>query len=425
MPVYLARFDTGTTEFATALLEWPVPDGLLVPRSWSRLLLTERRLDWALRIASGPAAGIAFLMLTGPLGEQETIRALAEALLANEPPPGLSHARDPDEYDARVIRVPGVQLGVNHEGYHYRGVPLACDFRLYAPFASRPGGSDATYQVHFRRHSPGVETRREVRKYVAWLDLEKPFTEPVRAMQRLLAERLLSSGWLASEYLAVDDSAERQAWVKRIETQFAETTGQMGFSAPPLDEGDFSDVLFTGYHPLSDLGYAPHVAVRGAGLMSDEECRLLLGGNYSVHTGGSPAAAPDDRVDVFISYASSDYAYAADLCQFLESDGRRCWIAPRDIQRVLVPWPEAILQGIARARALIVLVSDTANVSVHVPREIERALDRRLAIVPVRLQNVMPAGQLEYLLATCQWLDAYDRDWGSALGELRGRLDAL
>ena len=102
-----------------------------------------------------------------------------------------------------------------------------------------------------------------------------------------------------------------------------------------------------------------------------------------------------------------------------------CWIAPRDIDRDILPYPEAIVRALAHARAVVVLLSDTANLSVHIPRELDLALERKLSIVPVRLQEVVPEGQLNYLLRTCQWLNAYGRDFRGAIDELVTRLRRL
>jgi hypothetical protein len=38
-----------------------------------------------------------------------------------------------------------------------------------------------------------------------------------------------------------------------------------------------------------------------------------------------------DPALTFISYSSPDAAIAAELCEALERDQRRCWIAPRDV----------------------------------------------------------------------------------------------
>src|SRR5271155_3108989 len=109
--------------------------------------------------------------------------------------------------------------------------------------------------------------------------------------------------------------------------------------------------------------------------------------------------------DVFISHSSKDKVYADALCAKLESEGIKCWIAPRDI----LPgetWATAIVDAIESAHLMVLLFSSHANTSPQVERELERALNKELPIVPLRIESVMPGKSLEYLLGTPHWLDA-------------------
>jgi hypothetical protein len=109
--------------------------------------------------------------------------------------------------------------------------------------------------------------------------------------------------------------------------------------------------------------------------------------------------------DIFISYSHSDKASADAACAILESEGLRCWIAPRDI----LPgseWTESIMVGLGGAKALVLLFSSRADASAQVRREVERALHHAIPIVPVRLEKVAPGRAMEYLISTQHWLDA-------------------
>jgi hypothetical protein len=78
---------------------------------------------------------------------------------------------------------------------------------------------------------------------------------------------------------------------------------------------------------------------------------------------------------VFLSHSSSDKDTAALVCSVLESLGIQCWIASRDI----LPganWPESIQQAIDDCKAMVVVFSKHTNFSMHVPREVERAIAR-------------------------------------------------
>jgi hypothetical protein len=89
----------------------------------------------------------------------------------------------------------------------------------------------------------------------------------------------------------------------------------------------------------------------------------------------------------------------------LEQAGVRCWVAPRDILAG-EEWAAAILRGISGARVMVLIFSNDANVSEHVRREVERAVNRGLTILPLRIEEVMPSGAMEYFLSSRHWLDA-------------------
>mgnify|MGYP001223827573 CR=1 FL=1 len=109
--------------------------------------------------------------------------------------------------------------------------------------------------------------------------------------------------------------------------------------------------------------------------------------------------------DILISYSSKDKPVADATCATLEAKGLRCWIAPRDILPG-ADWGESILDGIAGARAFVLLLSESANGSPQIKREVERAVHGGLPIFTVRIEDVRPAKALEYFLSTPHWMDA-------------------
>ena len=111
--------------------------------------------------------------------------------------------------------------------------------------------------------------------------------------------------------------------------------------------------------------------------------------------------------DIFISYSSKDKPTADAACAVIEGRGMRCWIAPRDI----LPgqdWGEAIVDGIHGARAFVLVFSSNANASPQIKREVERAVNHGLAIIPLRIEDVKPTKTLEYFISTPHWLDAFN-----------------
>ena len=127
--------------------------------------------------------------------------------------------------------------------------------------------------------------------------------------------------------------------------------------------------------------------------------------------------------DVFISYSHQDKATADAACATLEAAGIRCWIAPRDI----VPgmdWSEAIINAIAGAKVMVLIFSGHANDSPQIKREVERAVNKALAIIPVRIEDIGLGKTLEYFLSTPHWLDAFTPPLEERLKQLTAAVKA-
>jgi WD40 repeat protein len=110
--------------------------------------------------------------------------------------------------------------------------------------------------------------------------------------------------------------------------------------------------------------------------------------------------------DVFISHSSKDSDTAQKICALLEKSGISCWIAPRDV-RPGGNYDEEIIDGIETSDSVVMLLSENSNVSHHVKRELEIAINSGKTIFPIRIQNVMPGKSLKYYLAGKQWVEAW------------------
>jgi hypothetical protein len=121
--------------------------------------------------------------------------------------------------------------------------------------------------------------------------------------------------------------------------------------------------------------------------------------------------------DVFISHSSADKRAADAACALLEATGIKCWIAPRDI-RPGSDWGESIITAIEQTRVMLLLLSKQANSSPQIRREVERAVNRSVMIIPVRLENVLPARSLEFFLSTSHWMDAFPPPFENHLEKL-------
>jgi len=110
--------------------------------------------------------------------------------------------------------------------------------------------------------------------------------------------------------------------------------------------------------------------------------------------------------EVFISYSQPDQVCAHELVARLEADGIECWIAPRDIAPS-ADWAAEIIAAISSARTMVLVFSANSNDSPQVRREVERAVHKDLAILPFRIENVLPSKSLEYFLSAQHWMDAF------------------
>ena len=110
--------------------------------------------------------------------------------------------------------------------------------------------------------------------------------------------------------------------------------------------------------------------------------------------------------EIFVSYASQDRDAAFRIVAFLEQNGIRCWVAPRDVPPGM-EYGEAIIQGIAQSRALVLILSDQSNESQFVRKEVERAVSKTKPVLPVRIREVKPSGSLEFFISSSQWVDAW------------------
>ena len=108
----------------------------------------------------------------------------------------------------------------------------------------------------------------------------------------------------------------------------------------------------------------------------------------------------------FISHASEDAAIAATITEYLESNGVSCWVAPRDV----MPGREysaEIVDGIESSAVFVLVLSENANDSIYVKREVERAVSKGKPIFPIRVREVMPSKSLELFISSAHWIDAW------------------
>ncbi|HTD37235.1 MAG TPA: toll/interleukin-1 receptor domain-containing protein, partial [Candidatus Limnocylindrales bacterium] len=109
--------------------------------------------------------------------------------------------------------------------------------------------------------------------------------------------------------------------------------------------------------------------------------------------------------DVFICHSDSDAALAATVCDALEHAGITCWVAPRDVAPG-ARYAGQLTAAIETSRLVLLILSAKAIASHWVLSEIEIATNRRIPILPFRIEDVAPTGDMEIYIRALQWFDA-------------------
>lgn len=110
-------------------------------------------------------------------------------------------------------------------------------------------------------------------------------------------------------------------------------------------------------------------------------------------------------MQIFLSHSSADASVAGQICGQLEKNGIKCFIAPRDI-RPGKEYAEELINGIDESSALVLLMSQDANSSPHVLREVEHAVSSNTPILVYKIEDVVLTKSMEYFLMTHQWVSS-------------------
>ncbi|HYJ06408.1 MAG TPA: toll/interleukin-1 receptor domain-containing protein, partial [Chthoniobacterales bacterium] len=121
---------------------------------------------------------------------------------------------------------------------------------------------------------------------------------------------------------------------------------------------------------------------------------------------------------------SKDKAVADAVCATFEANGIRCWVAPRDVPAG-ANWGAAIVEAMQASRVMILVFSEHANTSRQIAREVELAASQGVTIVPIRVEDVVPALSLQFFLSNIHWLDALTPPLEQRLHEIAAKIKAI
>lgn len=110
--------------------------------------------------------------------------------------------------------------------------------------------------------------------------------------------------------------------------------------------------------------------------------------------------------DIFISYSSKQKSIADGVCHYLEENGFKCWMAPRDIP-VGNEYDDLIMEAIMSCNCVVLVFSETASKSRYVKAEINIAFAKGKPILPLRVDETEIEGGFMLKLNQFHWIDAF------------------
>ena len=110
--------------------------------------------------------------------------------------------------------------------------------------------------------------------------------------------------------------------------------------------------------------------------------------------------------DVFISYSSKDQCYADFIKRALESNKISCWMAPGSIASGS-NYAKEIPNAIRNCRVFVLLLSQAAQMSVWVPKELDLAVNEGKTVIPYMIEECQILDEFNFYLIGAQRLHAY------------------
>ena len=125
----------------------------------------------------------------------------------------------------------------------------------------------------------------------------------------------------------------------------------------------------------------------------------------------------------FISYSSQDYAYAQTMHKVCTDLGIKTWMAPGDIPAGN-SYAGVITNALKGADCLVLLLTDHAQNSKWVDREVERALTYNKMVIPIALEDIRLNDNFEFYLGNQQivpvkQLDRNNADFIKVLNQIK------
>ncbi len=113
-----------------------------------------------------------------------------------------------------------------------------------------------------------------------------------------------------------------------------------------------------------------------------------------------------EKYDVFISYKAEEFAEASWVRSVLEENGLTCWMAPASIPGGS-SYADEIDDAIGNCRVFVLILSQKAQESKWVKKELDMALNKEKVILPFMIENFQLQKAFNYYLTDVQRYTAY------------------
>lgn len=127
--------------------------------------------------------------------------------------------------------------------------------------------------------------------------------------------------------------------------------------------------------------------------------------------------------NVFISYKSEEFDDANWVKTALEENGISCWMAPSCIPGGS-SYAAEIPQAIRNCRVFVLILSENAQTSKWVPRELDQAINDNKIIMPFMLENCALKDDFNFYLTNVQRYAAYENK-SKSLAQLIADIKAI
>ena len=115
-----------------------------------------------------------------------------------------------------------------------------------------------------------------------------------------------------------------------------------------------------------------------------------------------------EQYDVFISYSTEDREQAEHIRRVLQTNRLSCWFAPRNIGQG--DFTETIPKAMKNCGAFVLVLSQNAQASPWVRKEIDFAVDKKLPIFPIALEKFDMDDKFNFMLNTLTRYEAYTQE---------------